>query len=144
MAVTVIVIEDDPPVRQFLCTTLQREGYAAVGVRTYEEAITTLAATTADLVVSDGFTAHGVSGISMLHRHFPHLPVIVLSGSIVSKGQIPLPAHLVHVLPKPSAATSILDTVRRVLVSSPDDPHQAIIERGRLAFLSSVFTTPQG
>ena len=142
MAVTVIVIEDDPRVRQFLCTTLQREGDAAIGVGTYEDAITTLAAATADLVISDGFTAHGVSGISALHRHFPHLPVIVLSGSIVSKGQVPLPPHLVHVLPKPRAATAILDTVRRVLVSSPDDPLQSIIERGRLEFLSSAFTAP--
>jgi DNA-binding NtrC family response regulator len=140
MAITVIVIEDDPAVRQFLCTTLQGDGYAPVGVGTYEEAIKKLAATSADLVISDGFTAHGVSGISTLHRRFPHLPVIVISGSIVNKRQVPLPPHLVHVLPKPFAANTILETVRHALIKNPDDHLQAIVECGRLEFLSAFVT----
>ena len=32
MAITVIVMENNTPARQFLCTTLQRDGYVLVGV----------------------------------------------------------------------------------------------------------------
>ena len=80
MAVTVIVIENDSQVQDFLCSILESQRYRAIRATTYEEALQKLGSSTVDLAVSDGFTANGISGISLLHRSFPHLRLIVISG----------------------------------------------------------------
>ena len=70
MAITVVVIDNDRQVRKFVYAALEMEGYTAVGVGTYREAVQQLRWSPADLAVSDGFTADGLSGVSMLHRLF--------------------------------------------------------------------------
>ncbi|HJR77660.1 MAG TPA: hypothetical protein VJ805_11820 [Nitrospiraceae bacterium] len=143
MAVTVIVIENDGQVRDCLCSILESRQYTAIGAATYEEALQKLGSSSVDLAVSDGFTANGVSGISLLHRFFPHLRLILISGSVSNKGELPLPAHRIHVLPKPCGVGVFLETVRYALADVHDQPLQAILERGRLDFLSSQFLTPR-
>jgi DNA-binding NtrC family response regulator len=137
MAATVIVIENDSQVQDFLCSILESQRYTALRATTYEEALPKLGASPVDLAVSDGFTANGMSGISLLHRFFPHLRLIVTSGSVSHKAEIPLPAHLVHVLPKPCSAREFLETVHRALGTIHDHSLQAILERGRFDFLAS-------
>jgi DNA-binding NtrC family response regulator len=137
MAVTVIVIENDSQVQDFLCSILERQRYTAIRATTYEEALHKLRSSTVDLAVSDGFTANGISGISLLHSFFPHLRLIVISGSVSNKAEIPLPAHLVHVLPKPCGVTEFVQTVRHALAEFHDHSLQAILERGRLHFVAS-------
>jgi len=137
MAVTVIVIENDSQVQDFLCSILESQRYRAIRATTYEEALQKLGSSTVDLAVSDGFTANGLSGISLLRRSFPHLRLIVISGGVSNKAEIPLPTHLVHVLPKPCGVGEFLQTVRHALAESYDHPLQAVLERGRLDFLAS-------
>jgi DNA-binding NtrC family response regulator len=137
MAVTVIVIENDRQVQDFLCSILESQRYTAIRATSYEEALQKLRTSTVDLAVSDGFTANGLSGISVLHRLFPQLRMIVISGSVSNKAQIPLPAHLIHVLPKPCGVSEFLESVRHALGTIHDHPLQGILERGRLDFLAS-------
>jgi DNA-binding NtrC family response regulator len=133
----VIVIENDSQVQDFLCSILESQCYRAIRAATYEEALQKLGSSPVDLAVSDGFTANGTSGISLIHRFFPHLRLIVISGSVSTKAKIPLPAHLVHILPKPCGVEEFLQTIRHALAENHDYSLQAILERGRLHFLAS-------
>jgi two-component system, cell cycle response regulator CpdR len=59
---TVLIVEDDDGVRGFLTFALERAGYAAVGVRTGEEAMAELHRTAAPVILIDGILPdmHGV------------------------------------------------------------------------------------
>ena len=58
----VLVVEDDDAVRGFLTFALQSAGYAAVGVRTGEEAIAMMRDTPAAVILIDGILPdmHGI------------------------------------------------------------------------------------
>jgi two-component system OmpR family response regulator len=59
---TILIVEDDDGVRDFLTFALERGGYSAIGVRTGEEAMTELHRTTAPVILIDGILPdmHGV------------------------------------------------------------------------------------
>ena len=144
MAVTVIVIESDSQVQELICLALGSEGYTARGVDSYDDAVRILRTSPADLAVCDGFTVGGLAGISMLHRLFPQLRLILVSESLLSKTEIPLPSHLVHVLRKPCVVTSLLEMVQHALVGLEESPLQEILERGRFDFFSSALLPSWG
>jgi two-component system cell cycle response regulator CpdR len=59
---TILIVEDDDGVRGFLTFALERAGYAALGVRTGEEAMIELHRTAAPAILIDGILPdmHGV------------------------------------------------------------------------------------
>ena len=97
----VLVIDNDPQVRKFLCATLSGDGYAAAGVSSYPEATTRLATYPVELAITDLFTALGLAGVSALRRLFPTLHVLVMSGSVSNYATIPFSSRLLSSFPSP-------------------------------------------
>jgi DNA-binding NtrC family response regulator len=138
MADRVLVIDNDPQVRDFLCATLASDGYAAAGVSSYPEAIAHLAKGQVELAVTDGFTALGLAGVSALRRLFPTLHMVVISGSVGDYVTIPFASRLLSILPKPCSVPTILRVVNSVLKRTTVDPMQQILERGRFDLMTTV------
>ena len=142
MASKVVVIDNDSQVRGVVCAALEQDGFVAVGVESYPDAIEQLSWSPADLVISDGFTTEGVTGVSHLHRLFPTLRLLVLSGSVAHKLEIPFSTHCLSILPKPCSVQALRQAVRRTLTSEVDTCLQEILDRGRLGFLMAALRSP--
>ena len=139
MAASVLVIDNDSQVREWLCAALETDGHAAVGAGTYSEAIAQLRWSPVDLAISDGFTAVGLAGVSTLHRLFPALRMLVMSGGVSHQASLSLPHQALSILPKPCPLQTILETVRQTLLTeTPENPMQEILERGRFDFLTAM------
>jgi len=78
----VLVIDDDPGVRDYLEALVSRQGYEVVAVAGGEEALRTLDSTPPDLVTLD-MVLPGMDGLETLRelkKRVPDVPVIMLSG----------------------------------------------------------------
>ncbi len=81
-AFRVLVIDDDPGVREYLEALMSRQGYEVAAVAGGEEALERLAEIRPDLVTLD-VVLEGMDGIETLRRlkkRLPEVPVIMLSG----------------------------------------------------------------
>lgn len=138
MAASILVINSDSHVRKALCAALEVDGHAAVGASTYYEAILQLRRTSTDLAISDGFTAVGLAGMSTLHRLFPMLRMLVMSGGVSRHASISLSHPLLSILPKSCPMQTILGAVRQTLAEISTNPLQSILECGRFDFFTST------
>jgi two-component system, NtrC family, response regulator AtoC len=81
-AFRVLVIDDDPGVREYLEALVSRQGYQAYPVSSGEEALRSLDHTRPDLVtldvVLDGMD--GLETLRQLKKRLPDVPVVMLSG----------------------------------------------------------------
>jgi two-component system response regulator AtoC len=78
----VLVIDDDPGVREYLEALVSRQGYEACAVPSGEEALRTLDHTRPDLVTLD-VVLEGMDGLETLRqlkKRLPDVPVVMLSG----------------------------------------------------------------
>ena len=78
----VLVIDDDPGVREYLEALVSRQGYEVFTVPGGEEALSSLPTTRPDLVTLD-VVLDGMDGLETLRRlkkNLPDVPVIMLSG----------------------------------------------------------------
>ncbi len=78
----VLVIDDDPGVREYLEALVSRQGYEALAVPSGEEALRTLDRTRPDLVTLD-VVLEGMDGLETLRqlkKRLPDVPVVMLSG----------------------------------------------------------------
>ena len=78
----VLVIDDDPGVREYLEALVSRQGYEACAVPSGEEALRTLERTRPDLVTLD-VVLEGMDGLETLRqlkKRLPDVPVVMLSG----------------------------------------------------------------
>ena len=96
----------------------------------------------ADLAISDGFTSDGVTGVSLLHRLFPRLRLLVLSGGVAHRMKMSFPTHALSVLPKPCSLRTLRQAVREALSMEVDACLREIFERGRLGFLMAALRSP--
>ena len=141
---TVLVIDNDSQVRRVVCVALERDDFVAVGVAGYPEAIEQQYWSPANLAISDGFTAAGLSGVSSLHRLFPRLRHLVLSGGVSQQFEVPISAtHCLAILPKPYSLETLQRAVRQALTRETDACLEAILERGRLGFLTLLLRCPK-
>ncbi|MCC2641959.1 MAG: Response regulator receiver domain [Nitrospira sp.] len=143
MTTSVLVIDNDCQVREFLCAALELDGHAAVGAKTYAEAIAQLRWSMVDLAISDGFTGVGLAGVSTIHRLFPTLRMLVMSGGVSDHACVPLQDRTLSILPKPCPVRTILETVRCTLMEIPENPMRDIIERGRFDFITSILLSSE-
>jgi CheY-like chemotaxis protein len=143
MTPNVLVIDNDPQVRELFCAMLASDGYTAAGVTSYPEAIAYLHKGTVDLALTDGFTALGLAGVSALRRLFPSLRLLVMSGSVSDHASIPFSSRVLSILPKPCPARMLLSVVRGVLWRTTVDPLQEILERGRFDLLMTLHLSPE-
>lgn len=118
----ILVIEDDEQYRLMLTRMLQRAGYEVAAAPDGEEGIRLFRLQPADLVISDIFMPgkEGMETIRELHRDYPDLKIIAMSGGSIQGGpfcSLP-PAEefgAVRVLSKPFEKETLLKTVRDVL-----------------------------
>ena len=84
-ACTLMLVDDDPMVREVLQAVLQVEGYRVIACEDAECAVETAARTPFDLLVTD-FQMPGMNGLELaieLTKLRPGLPVLMVSGSML-------------------------------------------------------------
>jgi DNA-binding NtrC family response regulator len=79
---SILVVDDDPRVRQQLERLYTQSGYSVVAVSSAEEAVARLAEEDIDFAITD-IKLPGMDGvqlISYMHQNFPDVPVIAITG----------------------------------------------------------------
>ncbi len=138
-ATTVLVVEDDPMVREFLVRALAHFGADATAVSDGTAAIAALAATTFCAVFIDGLLPdmHGVElAHLMIDGAAPGVPLCIISGALAS--DVPMRAG-VAALTKPTRP-SVLAATLAVLVQSGRATPPASERRAVLDDLASTFS----
>jgi two-component system CheB/CheR fusion protein len=118
--ITVLVIEDDPTIRELLEMLLQGAGYrtvgAADGVAAFE------LATRPTLVVADFNLPNGPNGVEIvaeLRKHYQQeIPAIILTGDISTQTLGAIASIGCTHLDKPVEAAELLGTISRLLTTS--------------------------
>lgn len=114
----ILVVEDEPIIREFVCEMLQLEGFATVAVEDADKALDELNARSAefDLLLTDirmpgSMDGAGLANVS--HDKWPQLPILVMSGHETpeSSGVV----HPVTFLRKPWTIGQMLDGVDKAL-----------------------------
>ncbi|AHB47873.1 histidine kinase [Hyphomicrobium nitrativorans NL23] len=123
----VLVIEDDPSVREMLKLLLDQEGYrttAAADVATALE-LAGKATTRPDLIVADYNLARGVSGLdaiaSLRQRLQRDIPAIVVTGDISAGTLRAIADHGYTQLNKPVKAPQLVRLIQDLLQPSPTE-----------------------
>ncbi|HYM16938.1 MAG TPA: response regulator transcription factor [Micropepsaceae bacterium] len=86
----VLIVEDEPPIRRFLKTSLVAQGYQTLETESGEEALSTLAKNRIDVVVLD-LGLPGMDGLDFLRNiraSGSSVPVIVLSSRTDETGKV--------------------------------------------------------
>jgi DNA-binding NtrC family response regulator len=117
-APSLLVVDDDPVVRNQLERLYAHAGYSVTAVLSAEEAIPRLTEDDIDLVVSD-VQLPGISGVeltSYIRDHFPDVPVIVITGfSDIQTAVDVLKMGAVDFLIKPFDLTVVQELTRAAL-----------------------------
>lgn len=79
---TILVIDDDAPIREMLKKTLAREGHTVAEAENGREAIKAIENATPGLVLTDIVMPEqdGIETIPLLRRRFPGIKIIAMSG----------------------------------------------------------------
>jgi len=116
---TVLVVDDDPDVRQFLCASLDGLGYRVVQSADGAEGLALLDAERPDLLLVD-FAMPGMNGAEVAaeaRRRRPNLPIIVASGyadTAALDAAIIGPARMLH---KPFSLAELAQAVEAALAN---------------------------
>ncbi|MEC8858539.1 MAG: sigma-54 dependent transcriptional regulator [Pseudomonadota bacterium] len=117
---TVLIVEDNPQLRDALSDTLDYAGYNVLSAESGDEALSALASQAVDMVVSD-INMDGMDGHELLQRirgRFPALPVVLITafGSIGSSVRA-MREGAVDYLLKPFKPEQLLATVEKYLTT---------------------------
>jgi CheY-like chemotaxis protein len=117
-AARILVVDDEESIRDLCTRVLTRAGYTVMTASTGEDAVTTLAEASFDLLISD-IRMPGISGLEVLERAKiadPHIRVVLITGfgtpQILSRGQ---PPGADRILTKPFSQAELLTAVRESL-----------------------------
>lgn len=120
-AATILVVDDDDPVRVMLARLLRTQGYSVAQAASADQARRALDQERPDLVISD-IVMPGESGIELrrdIARRWPELPVILISG-YSAEGPAEFAARTPNTtfVQKPFAADQFLALVEQTLASA--------------------------
>ena len=122
MTRTILVVDDDAPIRFMLTRLLTSEGYEVVAAGAAADAEAALEGSTFDLVISD-VVMPGGSGIELrvaIAARQPGVPVILISGfSADGPARFAAEAERTAFLQKPFAASRMLELVAEMLGEGP-------------------------
>jgi len=106
----VLVIDDDPAVREMLASAMRDQGWEATAAATLAEARAALDQAVPDLVILDSGLPDG-SGLEFVHRVrnglAPRLPILMYTGLGAEEGQVALKAGANDYLVKPASLEMI-------------------------------------
>jgi two-component system, cell cycle sensor histidine kinase and response regulator CckA len=116
---TILIVEDSPEVRRFLCTVLERLGYSVLAAASAREAaaLSSGFADGVDLLVADVVLADS-SGIELAGRvreRHPQLPVLYISGDTHGAAVETVQESGAEFLSKPFTVVALAERVRRIL-----------------------------
>ena len=118
---TILIVDDDEPVRKMLCHMLKQDDYKLLTAENGEQAQSIIDSNNIDLIITDIVMPkiHGLDLIMLLHKVRPTLPVIAISGGSGITGRFDYLeiARIVganNILRKPFTA----DTLRTVVLSN--------------------------
>lgn len=119
LAATILVVDDDDPVRVMLSRLLRTRGYTVLQAAHASQARAILDTTAPNLVISD-IVMPGESGIELrryMLEHSPEIPVILISG-YSAEGPAEFAARTPNTLfvQKPFAADQFLTLVEQTLL----------------------------
>ncbi len=116
---TILLVEDDEPVREVLRRTLEREGYAVLVAGNGEEALATAAQFAGEIhaVVTDVMMPRmgGVELVRNLRSARPHARVVYMSGHLQDEATLAQVQEHGEFLQKPFAPSELARKVRRLL-----------------------------
>jgi serine/threonine protein kinase len=116
----VLVVDDEPQVRNFVCTYLSRSGFESVSSPSGEDALSLLETLTVDLIIIDvGMPGlDGFDTVQVLRSRPKHaqMPVLFMSG-LPEKNRVLFAGQMgaVDFLPKPLNLKSLLEKVTAIL-----------------------------
>jgi CheY-like chemotaxis protein len=114
---TILVVEDDPHLREILVTLVEALGYQPLSAENGFEAMAELAEQEADLVITD-VNMDGMNGIELaaaIRREYPHMPVMALTG----RDKVGLEDIFDLVLTKPSGVFELEKAITYFLNPAP-------------------------
>ena len=111
MGHTILAVDDDIDLLRVIEDVLQDEGYTVLTARSGRDALTMLAVSSPDVVLTD-VTMPGLDGLSFIDelRHRDTVPPVVLMSGVVPTGLRDVP-----LLRKPFDIAELLDEVERAL-----------------------------
>jgi CheY-like chemotaxis protein len=124
----ILIIEDDDLLRKVLAKTLELAGHTVLEASNGQEGLDLFRGTSADLVITDLVmpVKEGVETIMQLHREFPDLPILAMSGGVPNSGLYLNIANKIgaqRVLAKPFTPQELMEVVGQVLGNSqPSNP----------------------
>jgi CheY-like chemotaxis protein len=115
----ILVIDDDVMVRDVVAQVLTRSGHTVALAADGVEGVAHLTGQPADLVITDLVMpgTAGVEVIGALHRDFPSLKIIAMSGSLVASNYLRVAEFMGarHTLQKPFSADDLVAIVNEAL-----------------------------
>jgi len=119
---TVLVVEDDPAVRQALAQLLERHGYRPLTAAAGRPALELARQQPPAIVIADYSLPEGMNGLQVI-RHLrhdrPQLPALVLTGDISSEVTRAIAEYGCERLMKPAKVRDLLASIRRNLAAAP-------------------------
>jgi len=116
---TILVVEDEDPVRLFACRALTNKGYRVLEAASGEGALEILEAEgeNIDLLISDVImpSMDGPTLVKEARKSLPDLPVIFVSGYAVDVFRKNLEAEEFRFLPKPFTLNNLAEEVKSIL-----------------------------
>lgn len=131
----VLIVEDDPDLREALCDTLELAGYAYRQAPSAEEALVLLSAEMVDMVISDVNMGDmdGHQLLEKINQLYPCLPVLLITAyGQVDRAVDAIRNGAVDYLLKPFDSEQLLDIVARYVDSSLGDSNspEPVAEEG--------------
>ncbi|WP_370298717.1 sigma-54-dependent transcriptional regulator [Pontibacterium sp.] len=133
MTARILIVEDDNALREALCDTLELAGFDYVAAESGEAALSLLANTHVEMVVTD-VNMPGIDGHELLERikqQQPGLPVMLITAfGQVHKAVDAIRAGAVDYLMKPFEAQALVEAVRRYAQGalSADEAEEPVAE----------------
>ncbi|HRC60432.1 fused response regulator of ato opeon, in two-component system with AtoS: response regulator; sigma54 interaction protein [Candidatus Propionivibrio aalborgensis] len=125
----ILIVEDDPNLREAVCDTLELAGQAVVSAQGGEEALKLLDAQAVALVVSDVrmMPMDGISLLKEIRSRFPHLPVVLMTAfADVDRAVEAMRSGACDFLLKPFEPRSLLEHVARYRLPETMDDDRVI------------------
>ena len=127
----ILVVEDDPNLREAVCDTLELAGHAVLSAEGGDAALEVLAAHAVALVVSDVrmLPMDGIVLLKEIRKRYPHLPVVLMTAfADVDRAVEAMRAGACDFLLKPFEPQALLEHVARYRLPEALDAEGVVAE----------------